>query len=147
MRVVLQRVRQASVSVQGIEVASIGQGLVVFVAVGHGDTNHDVDYIADKIAGMRIFPGESPRFTLSALDIKAALLVVSQFTLYGDTRKGLRPDFTQAAPSSIAEPLYAALISRLRQTSLHIETGVFGANMDVGMINDGPVTIWVESPK
>jgi D-tyrosyl-tRNA(Tyr) deacylase len=145
MRAVIQRVRKASVYIRGISSSRIGHGLVILIAVGRCDTDKDVTYLVNKITQLRVFSDESQRFILSALEVKAELLVVSQFTLYGQTRKGSRLSFTDAAPASMAEPLYDDLVNRLRQSSLEVQTGTFGEHMEVELIGDGPVTIWIDS--
>ena len=145
MRAVIQRVNQASVSVRGETVASIGRGLVVLLAVGRGDTPEDIAYVVDKTAGMRIFPDAEGKFDRSALDIGVELLVVSQFTLYGDTRRGRRPSFTEAAAPAEASALFDDAVARFRATGLRVETGVFQEMMDVSLVNEGPVTIYLDS--
>ena len=145
MRALVQRVSEASVAIRGETVASVGRGLLVFVAVGHGDGPEDSAYIADKVAGLRIFPDDEGRFDRSALDIGAELLLVSQFTLYGDTRKGRRPSFTQAAPPELASAEFERVVERFRATGLRVATGRFQELMDVSLVNDGPVTIWLDS--
>ncbi len=141
----LQRVTGASVSVAGEVVGRIGRGLVVFVGVANGDTERDAQYLAQKTVSLRIFPDEAGRFNLSALDIKGALLVVSQFTLLGDTRKGRRPSFVGAAPLAQAEALFEQFVQEARATGLKVETGRFQQYMQVEIHNDGPVTILLDS--
>ena len=145
MKVLLQRVTGASVSIAGQVVASISRGLVVFVGVASGDTEKDVSYLVSKIAGLRIFVDDAGKFNLSALDIKGELLLVSQFTLLADTRKGRRPSFTQAAPPEVAERLFDEFVRQARATGLRVETGRFQAYMQVAIQNDGPVTILLDS--
>ena len=145
MKVLLQRVTGASVSIAGQVVASISRGLVVFVGVASGDTEKDVSYLVPKIAGLRIFADDAGKFNLSALDIKGELLLVSQFTLLADTRKGRRPSFTQAAPPEVAERLFDEFVRQARATGLRVETGRFQAYMQVAIQNDGPVTILLDS--
>ena len=145
MRAVVQRVSSASVTVGGDAVASIGAGLLVLAAVAHGDGDADADYLADKIANLRVFPDDAGRFDRSALDLGAALLVVSQFTLYGDVRKGRRPSFTDAAPPKEAQARFAGLVERFRATGLPVQTGRFQEMMDVALVNDGPVTLILDS--
>jgi len=141
MRAVVQRVTRASVTVDGIVVGSIdAPGLLVLVGVTPGDGSAQVELIARKVAELRILRDEQ-----SAADAGAPILVVSQFTLYGDTRKGRRPTWNAAAPGPVAEPLVAAVVAALRERGLHVETGVFGADMAVELVNDGPVTILLES--
>lgn len=144
MRAVVQRVSEASVEVQGKTVGRIGPGLVVLLGVGEGDTEAQARWMAEKTANLRIFGDEAGKFNLSALDVGGQILVVSQFTLYGDARKGRRPSFTEAARPEVAEPLCDRFAQFLRETGLHVETGVFGAMMRVKIFNDGPVTIILE---
>jgi len=144
MRAVVQRVKEASVSVEGEVVGEIGRGLVVLVGVRQGDTEAEAAYLAQKIANLRIFPDRAGKFNLSALDVGGEVLVVSQFTLYADTRKGRRPSFVDAAPPEVAEPLVERFVELLRQTGLRVETGQFQAKMLVKIFNDGPVTIILE---
>ncbi len=146
MRAVVQRVREASVSVDDEAVGAIGVGLVIFVGVTHDDTEEDAQYLASKIATLRIFEDAAGKFNLSALDIGASALLVSQFTLYADSRRGRRPDFIAAARPEVAEPLIERLVALLRQQGLRVETGQFQAKMLVKIHNDGPVTIILESP-
>ncbi len=145
MKAFLQRVTGASVSVAGEEVGRIGRGLVVFVGVASGDTERDAQYLAQKTASLRIFADEAGRFNLSALDIKGELLVVSQFTLLADTRKGRRPSFVKAAPPAQAEVLFEQFVEEARATGLKVETGRFQQYMQVEIHNDGPVTILLDS--
>jgi len=144
MRAVVQRVKEASVSVEGEVVGEIGPGLVVLLGVREGDTEAEAAYLAQKIANLRIFPDRAGKFNLSALDVGGEVLVVSQFTLYADTRKGRRPSFVDAAPPEVAEPLVERFVELLRQTGLRVETGQFQAMMLVKIFNDGPVTIILE---
>lgn len=145
MEAVIQRVSQASVSVDGKTIGEIGPGLVVFVGVAAEDTEEDAKYLAEKIAGLRIFSDESGKFNLSALDTHGKVLVVSQFTLLADTRKGRRPSFTDAAPPQAAETLIGRFMQFLRSAGLEVETGQFQAHMMVEIHNDGPVTIPISS--
>ena len=145
MKVLLQRVTSASVSVGGEVVGSIGRGLVVFVGVASGDTKKDAQYLAQKTANLRIFADEASRFNLSALDIKGELLVVSQFTLLADTKKGRRPSFIEAAPPEQAEELFQHFVEEACATGLKVETGRFQQYMQVEIHNDGPVTILLDS--
>ncbi|MBA7635377.1 D-aminoacyl-tRNA deacylase [subsurface metagenome] len=145
MKALLQRVTRASVSVGGEVVGRIGQGLVVFVGVATGDTEKDAQYLAQKIASLRIFSDEEGRFNLSALDIKGELLVVSQFTLLADTRKGRRPSFIEAAPPAQAEEIFERFVEQARATGLRVATGRFQQYMRVEIHNDGPVTILLDS--
>lgn len=147
MRAVLQRVKKGSVRVDGGEVTgSIEQGFVVLVGVGHADGEAQAQWLARKIAGLRVFEDDAGKFNLSILDVGGGCLVVSQFTLYADARKGRRPSFTDAAPPDVAEPLIARFADMLRQAGVaRVEMGVFGARMQVAIFNDGPVTIWLDT--
>ncbi len=145
MKALLQRVTRASVSVTSEVVGRIGRGLVVFVGVASGDTEKDAQYLAQKTVSLRIFSDEEGRFNLSALDIKGELLVVSQFTLLADTRKGRRPSFIEAAPPAQAEEILKHFIGQARATGLRVETGRFQQYMQVEIHNDGPVTILLDS--
>lgn len=145
MKALLQRVTGASVSVAGKVVGRIGRGLVVFVGVASGDTEKDAQYLIQKTINLRIFSDEVGRFNLSALDIKGELLVVSQFTLLADTRKGRRPSFIEAAPPAQAEELFERFVEQARATGLKVETGRFQQYMQVEIYNDGPVTILLDS--
>ncbi|MNM87350.1 D-tyrosyl-tRNA(Tyr) deacylase [compost metagenome] len=146
MRVVVQRCREARVNVGGETVGAIGPGLMLLVGVTHEDTEQDAAYLAEKIAGLRIFEDEAGKMNLAVTEIGGAILSVSQFTLYGDSRKGRRPNFMAAARPEMAEPLYERFNELLRAKGLTVETGVFGAEMDVGLTNWGPVTLIVDSP-
>lgn len=145
MRAVVQRVSRASVSVGGETIASIGAGLLVLAAVGKDDADADADYLVDKVVNLRVFPDDAGRFDRSALDAGASLLVVSQFTLYGDARKGRRPSFTDAAPPAEAQARFAGLVERFRAAGLPVQTGRFQEMMDVELVNDGPVTLILDS--
>ncbi len=145
MRALVQRVSQASVSIENQIVAAIKQGLVVLIGVGKGDSEADASYLADKIANLRIFSDEADKFNLSALDIGGEILVVSQFTLLADTRKGRRPSFTDAAPREEAELLIENFVQLLRAAGLKVQTGRFRQNMLVEIHNSGPVTIFIDS--
>ena len=145
MRAVVQRVRRAAVSVDGRITGRIGAGLLVFAGVASDDGPADVDYIAGKLRDLRIFPDEDGRMNRSVVECGGALLVVSQFTLHADCRKGRRPSFDAAAPAPLAEALYESLIAALRKSGLAVETGVFQAHMDVDLLNDGPVTMLLDS--
>lgn len=144
MRALLQRVSEASVSVDGETVGAIDQGLVVLIGVGEGDTEAEADWLASKIAGLRIFDDRDGKMNVGLLDAGGEVLVVSQFTLYADASKGRRPSFVHAAPPGVAEPLVAHLVEALRKHHVHVEEGVFGATMMVEIHNDGPVTIMLE---
>jgi len=145
LKALLQRVTSASVSVGGEIVGKIGQGLVVFVGVAEGDSERDVEYLVPKTAGLRVFSDADGKFNLSALDINGELLLVSQFTLMADTKKGKRPSFTGAAAPELAEVLFGKFVERARATGLKVETGRFQAHMQVEIHNDGPVTIMLDS--
>jgi D-tyrosyl-tRNA(Tyr) deacylase len=146
MRAVIQRVREAAVAVDDQTVGAIGIGLMILVGVAHDDQEEDARWLAQKIATLRIFEDAAGKFNLSALDIGASALVVSQFTLYADARRGRRPDFIAAARPEIAEPLIERLVALLREQGLRVETGKFQARMLVKISNDGPVTIILDSP-
>lgn len=145
MRVVIQRCKHAEVTVEGKVVGRIGEGLMVLVGVTHEDDEKDVKYIADKVAGLRIFEDEEGKMNFSVQDVGGAVLSVSQFTLYGDTRKGKRPNFMAAAKPEAAKALYEAFNQGLAAKGLTVETGKFGAMMDVSLTNWGPVTIIIDS--
>lgn len=145
MRAVIQRVKKASVKVSGETVGEIGKGLVILLGVGEGDTEKDAEYLADKIVNLRIFSDKNDKMNLSAFETKAEILAVSQFTLYGDTKKGRRPSFVKAAKPEKAEKLFNYFIKKLKETGLKVETGKFRAMMLVEILNDGPVTIILES--
>ena len=145
MRALIQRVSQASVTVDGQVVGEIGQGLVVLLGVGQADTAADAAMLAEKIAQLRIFSDDEGRFNHALGDVGGGVLVISQFTLYADTRRGRRPSFSGAARPEQAVPLIDAFCTALRAAGLVVATGVFGAHMDVALINDGPVTIWLDS--
>lgn len=144
MRVVIQRVDSGSVAVNGKDIAKIKKGLVILLGIGPKDGVEEIDYLVNKIANLRIFEDDKGKINLSILDIGGEAIVVSQFTLYADTRKGRRPSFTDAAPPVIAESLVDLFVKRLVQTGVPTQTGEFGAHMNVKINNDGPVTIWME---
>ena len=147
MRAVLQRVTEARVDVDHQTVGAIGKGLLILLGVGKGDTQADGDWLLEKIVNFRIFEDQAGKMNLSALDTQGGLLVVSQFTLYGDTRKGRRPGFDQAARPDDARGLYEYFVERARSTTgLQVATGIFQADMKVHLCNDGPVTLICESP-
>jgi D-tyrosyl-tRNA(Tyr) deacylase len=145
MRAVVQRVAEAEVDVDGVTVGDVGRGFLVLVGATHSDTEADAVAIADKIAGLRVFTDADGLMNRALGDVGGACLVVSQFTLYGSTRKGRRPSFTDAARPELAEPLVAAVTERLRSNGIPVSTGVFGAMMSVSLVNDGPVTLILES--
>lgn len=147
MRAVIQRVTRASVTVEGEVVGEIGKGLVVLLGVASDDTEQDVKYLVEKIAALRIFADANGRMDLSVKDICGGMLVVSQFTLYGDVRRGLRPSWSEAAPPEIAEPLYDAFVAGAKKHVGHVATGSFRRMMEVELVNDGPVTILLDSRK
>ncbi len=144
MRAVIQRVTRASVSLDGEVVGEIGPGLVVLLGIGKDDTEEDARWLAKKVAALRIFADHEGKFNRSILEIGGSALVVSQFTLYSDARKGRRPSFSKAAPPEVAEPLCDLFVDFLRAEGLEVATGRFGAMMLVEIHNDGPVTIWLE---
>ncbi len=147
MRAVVQRVTRASVTVQDDVVGSIGAGLLVLLGVAAGDGQAEIDWLAEKLAGLRIFPDDAGKMNLSLLDEDLEMLVVSQFTLYGDCSKGRRPSFVKAAPPQHAEPIYEAFCEALRARGVrHVAQGRFQATMQVSLVNDGPVTLVLERP-
>ena len=145
MRAVIQRVKESSVAIEGQVVGLCAQGLMVLIGVEVGDTDKDLSYIADKVPNLRIFEDEAGKMNRSLLDIGGQILAISQFTLLGDARGGRRPSFTAAARPDTAVPLYEALVEKWRSLGIHVETGEFGADMQVSLINDGPVTILLDS--
>lgn len=145
MKAVIQRVKNASVEVEGKTVGEIGQGLLVFLGVGQEDNEKVAQKIVDKITGMRIFEDEDGKTNLSSADIDAEILVISQFTLYANCRKGNRPSFIEAAPPDMANELYEYMVSLLKERFKKTETGIFGADMKVSLLNDGPFTIVLDS--
>lgn len=147
MRAVVQRVAEASVSVAGERFAAIGPGLAVLVGVQVGDGDGDATYLADKVLNLRVFPDEAGQMNRSVRDAAGALLVVSQFTLLGDARRGRRPSYVEAARPEDADRLYGRFVDQLRQSGLTVATGVFRAMMDVALVNQGPVTILLDSRK
>lgn len=145
MRIVAQRVSQASVRIDNVVVAEIGRGTLALVGVSRNDSTPQAVWCADKLAGLRIFPDDTGKMARSLADVGGSMLVVSQFTLYGRVRRGLRPDFGQAAPASLAEPVYKALLARLHELGVPVQTGHFGAHMEVQLTNDGPVTLAIDT--
>lgn len=145
MRVCLQRVSEASVQVDGEQVGAIGHGVLVLLGIGQQDTSHEVKQLVDKIVNLRIFADEQQKMNLSLLDVGGQMLVISQFTLWGDCRKGRRPSFVEAADPELAEPLYEEFVEEVRSRGVTAETGRFGAMMQVSLVNDGPVTLVIES--
>ncbi len=144
MRLLIQRVSAASVTVNQQTISRIGKGLLVLLGVGHGDGEEQAAFLAEKTADLRIFEDDQGKTNLSVLDVKGEAIVVSQFTLYADTRKGRRPSFTDAALPEVAEPLVDRFVELLRRHGVPTQTGQFGADMKVEIHNDGPVTIWLE---
>jgi len=145
MKALVQRVSRASVSVNDDIVGEIGPGLVVFLGVAQGDSKEDASYLANKVVNLRIFADEASKFALSALETSGDILIISQFTLLADSRKGRRPSFTEAAPPDLAKELYEFFVEQVRSTGLRVETGLFQEHMLVEIYNDGPVTISLES--
>jgi len=145
MRAVIQRVSEARVTLGGSVLGEIGPGLLALLGIAKPDAPADAEFLAEKILNLRVFPDEAGKMNRSLLDIGGALLVVSQFTLYGDCRKGRRPSFDDAAPAELARPLYEHFIEVARKSRLRVENGVFQAHMEVSLVNDGPVTLLVES--
>ena len=144
MRVLIQRVSKASVSLEGQAISSIGKGPLILLGIGHGDSDDQVTFLAEKVSNLRIFEDERGKTNLSVLDVKGEAIVVSQFTLYADTRKGRRPSFIDAALPDVAEPLVNRFAELLSEHGVPTQTGKFGAHMEVEIHNDGPVTIWLE---
>jgi D-aminoacyl-tRNA deacylase len=145
VRFVIQRVTRASVRIDGKLEAEIGKGLLVLIGIAATDLPAQADYLADKLIHLRVFPDDAGRMNRSALEVNASLLLVSQFTLYGDCRKGRRPSFDDAAPAALARELYEYLVAKVRDKGLVTRTGVFQADMEVELVNDGPVTLLLES--
>lgn len=145
MRAVVQRVSSARVEVAGKIAGSVGKGLLVLLGVAQGDTDRQAEWLAEKIAGLRIFEDEAGKMNLSLLEVGGAALIVSQFTLLADCRRGRRPSFTDAAPPEEADRLYQVFVAKLRSAGLPVETGVFQAHMDVHLVNDGPVTLVLDA--
>ncbi len=145
LRFLIQRVTRASVRTEGHPEASIEKGILVLIGIAKGDQTSDADYLADKLVNLRIFSDTEGKMNLSATDVRGALLLVSQFTLYGDCRKGRRPGFDAAAPPAEARKLYEYVVEKVKEKGLEVRTGVFQAHMEVELINDGPVTLLLES--
>ncbi len=147
MRAVVQRISRAKVTVENEIVGQVGKGFLVLLGVSQDDTQDDVIFMAQKIAGLRVFRDTEGKMNLSLQDVGGQMLVVSQFTLYGDCRKGRRPSFVQAAPPEKADELYQSFVAEVRGQGIHVETGQFQADMDVELVNEGPVTLLIESNK
>lgn len=147
MRAVVQRVTKANVKVDGKIVGKIDKGLLVFLGIGEDDDNTDLEYMVEKVLGLRIFEDDKEKMNLSLMDVGGEILIISQFTLYGDVRRGKRPSFTSSAHPKIAEDIYNQFIRRCKEKGLKTEMGIFGAHMEIGLINDGPVTILIDSKK
>lgn len=147
MKAVVQRIKQAKVEVDGEVTGKISSGILIFLGVGDEDSIKEVEWMSEKISGLRIFEDEVGKMNLSLMDVQGSALVVSQFTLYGDCRKGKRPSFASAAKPEIANTLYEEFVKSFRQKGINTETGRFQAMMDVSLINDGPVTLIIESPE
>ena len=144
MRVLLQRVSQASVTIDGETVGRIGRGILLLVGITHSDTRKEADFLAEKCVNLRVFDDDDGVMNRSLLDVGGEVLAVSQFTLYGDARKGRRPSYVAAAPGEVSEPLYDYFVAKLRELGVTVATGRFGADMKVALVNDGPVTLWLE---
>lgn len=144
MKIVLQRVKRASVTVEREEISEIGMGLLLLVGVARGDGEAEADWLANKVAGLRVMADKEGKMNRGVLEAGVEVLAVSQFTLLGDARKGRRPSFVEAAPPEIAEPLFDHFCEKLREAGVRVQKGRFGAMMDVGLVNDGPVTILLE---
>lgn len=147
MKSVIQRVSQASVTIDNVVVGEIQKGFMILLGITHTDTEKDVKWMVDKIAGLRVFEDENGKMNLSLEDVGGELLIVSQFTLYGDARKGRRPSFIDAARPEKAIPLYEKFVEMAKEKGVKVATGEFGADMKVSLINDGPVTLIVDSPE
>lgn len=147
MRAVVQRVKEAGVKVDNKIVGKISKGLLIFLGVGEEDSEIDLNYLVQKILGLRIFQDENDKMNLSVQDINGEILVISQFTLYGDVRKGKRPSFIKSAHPEIGNRFYEEFITKINESGVKVESGIFGAHMDINLINDGPVTILIDSNK
>lgn len=146
MRALVQRVAHAEVVVAGESVGKIGRGLLVFLGVGHDDGPTEVEWIAEKLVGLRIFEDDQGKMNLSVADVGGEILLVSQFTLYGDCRRGKRPSFVGAAPPELAVALYGEVVNAVAQRGIRVATGRFREQMEVSLLNEGPVTLWIETP-
>lgn len=147
MRAVVQRVKRAKVSVFGEEVSSIGEGIMVLIGITYEDTKKDIEYIGNKMMGLRIFDDENGIMNVNVVDSHKEIMVVSQFTLYGDVKKGMRPSYIRAAKGEVSKPIYEELIRYVESKGLSVACGQFGADMEIDMINDGPVTILIDSER
>jgi len=147
MRAVIQRVTNGSVTVNGCKVAAISTGIVTFLGIHRRDSTKEINWMAEKIVNLRVFPDSADKMNISLADIKAEMLIVSQFTLYGDCRKGRRPGYSEAAPPEIAEPIYHRFVEEIRKKGIQAATGVFQEMMEVALVNDGPVTLLLDSEK
>lgn len=147
MKLLIQRVTHAKIEVEGRHVGAIDAGALVFIGITHTDTAEESAYLANKLVNLRMFEDAQGKINLSLLDKKGSALIISQFTLYGDCKDGRRPSFTQAAPPAIAKPLYEQFVADVRKAGVPVETGVFGAEMKVSLLNDGPVTLIVEKER
>lgn len=147
MRAVVQRVSSASVTVDQKIVGEIEHGFVVLLGITGDDTQNDVNYLANKLIGLRVFEDEEEKMNCAITEVGGSMLVISQFTLFGDCRKGRRPSFIEAARPEVAKPLYESFVAELRAQGVHTETGIFQAHMDVALVNDGPVTLLIDSQK
>lgn len=145
MRACVQRVSEAQVTVDGVVAGRINRGLVVLLGVGHSDGPTEVNWLAEKIVGLRIFEDDAGKMNRSLAEVDGAMLVISQFTLYGDVRRGRRPSFTDAAPPQLAEQLYDEFVAKVRTAGVEVATGKFREHMLVSLVNDGPVTLWIDT--
>jgi D-tyrosyl-tRNA(Tyr) deacylase len=145
MRACVQRVSEAHVTVEGAETGRIGRGLVVLLGIGYSDGEMEVNWLAEKIVGLRVFEDAAGKMNLSLADVGGAMLVISQFTLYGDCRRGRRPSFTDAAPPEMAERLYELFVDVVKRAGIQVGTGKFREHMMVSLVNDGPVTLWIDT--
>ena len=144
MKVLIQRVKQASVKVDEKQISKIDQGFLVFVGITHTDTQKEADYLAKKVTNLRVFEDQNEKMNLSLKDVNGKLLIVSQFTLYGNCENGNRPSFTDAARPDYAKDLYDYFCNKCAETGIEVQTGIFGADMKINLINDGPVTLMIE---
>ena len=145
MRACIQRVSEASVTVEGEVTGRIAKGFVVLLGIGHNDGQEDAEWLADKVVGLRVFEDDAGKMNRSIVEASGAMLIISQFTLYGDCRRGRRPSFTDAAPPERAEQLYEAFVARVQAAGIEVATGRFREHMLVSLVNDGPVTLWIDT--